>query len=977
MNRPALLILIPCHGLEDFPVDLGESEAAGLLNAFAAPFHPVLFAATRELPLWRRADDPPPDPSGKIIVVPSACSSWLPHAWAEEARAAGAIVVEGIDDRDRLVEELLAALDTYEQASGGRQPPESNGADEARGADAPRSPVDPALVADFLAFGSAYLQLDLLTRRMHYYSNLDSSPLRLDLIAAAEAAVAGNGDEARRRLKRSFELLLDARERFFPVDAYLIDLCLLIPRLADKLSAALSPGEPTTVLATAADWQEIATEQPDVFAKIQQYVEQGQIGLAGGEYREGPTAFAPIESVLWEFDRGLKVYDKLFGRRPKVWARRRYGFSTLLPQILNRCEMPYAVHTALDDGYYPDEEQSKFRWEGCDGETVDAFSRIPLPADGATAFLRLSQRMAEAMEGDQSAALMFARWPELSTPWFDDLRRVHRYAPVFGKFVTLEGFFEEASPPARTYKHSAKEYFPPYLTQAVARGLNEPIFRFGTRITSRHLADFGGCTASIAALLENRTSSIKIEEELEQLPLDADEDTISTAETTLAELVGEASRTLVKTLLRGSPAVKGIFLFNSLSFPRRVSVELPAGFTPPKIEGPIKHVQFESHRQVATLDLPACGFQWIPAKSPAWTPKSEPPTAEEGVLRNEFFEVHISEATGGIAYVKGYGRSPKRLSQQLAFRFPRKRQVRQTEWGDETSYYSEMRARSLELTCTGPALAEAVTKGDIVDQTNGDILSRYRQTIRVWRGRPHIELEIELEPTHLPAGDPWSNYYACRFAWNDETALLTRSVQQTAQPTPDSRFDAPHYIEIAEGDLRTTIVPIELPFHRKCDDRMLDTLLVVAGETRRTFRFLIACDEPYPMRAALSAYSPPLVVPTGDDSTHSANTPAAISSRSAASPPRAGWFFHVDAKNVLITSMRPVDPQEGRPSDLRIRLLETEGRAKTTRLSCFKTPKTAQRVNLLGEPIEPLPITSDAVTIEMRKYEIATLELSF
>jgi alpha-mannosidase len=336
------------------------------------------------------------------------------------------------------------------------------------------------------------------------------------------------------------------------------------------------------------------------------------------------------------------------------------------------------------------------------------------------------------------------------------------------------------------------------------------------------------------------------------------------------------------------------------------------------------------------------------------------------VLRNEFFEVHLSEATGGIAYVKGYGRSPKRLSQQLAFRFPRKRQVRQTEWGDDSSYYSEMRASDVQLTCTGPALAEAIARGEIVDQTNGEVLSRFIQTIRVWRGRPHIELMIELEPTHLPTGDPWSNYYACRFAWNDETAVLTRSVQQTAQPCPDNRFDAPHYIEIAEGEMRTTIIPIEMPFHRKSDERMLDTLLVVAGEKQRRFQFLIACDEPYPLRAALDAYSPPLDVETGSRS-----------SRGGAAAPQAGWFFHVDAKNVVMTSVRPLDQQAGKSAGIRIRLLETEGRAKTTRLMCFKTPTSAERVNLLGETLGSLPITGDAVTIEMRQYEIATVELTF
>src|SRR5690606_38987691 len=103
-----------------------------------------------------------------------------------------------------------------------------------------------------------------------------------------------------------------------------------------------------------------------------------RVDLVGGSYQEGPTSVLPIESVLWEIDRGQDTFRKLFGRTPQVWARRRYGFSSLMPQLLDRARLPFAIHTALDDGYYPDDEHSKFRWEGCDGVGVDAFSRIPL-----------------------------------------------------------------------------------------------------------------------------------------------------------------------------------------------------------------------------------------------------------------------------------------------------------------------------------------------------------------------------------------------------------------------------------------------------------------------------------------------------------------------------------------------------------------------------------------------------------------------
>jgi len=54
-----LIVLIPSHSLEDFPAELGEDEAASLLNSFAVAWHPALLADAKLLPRWHRADDPP------------------------------------------------------------------------------------------------------------------------------------------------------------------------------------------------------------------------------------------------------------------------------------------------------------------------------------------------------------------------------------------------------------------------------------------------------------------------------------------------------------------------------------------------------------------------------------------------------------------------------------------------------------------------------------------------------------------------------------------------------------------------------------------------------------------------------------------------------------------------------------------------------------------------------------------------------
>ena len=81
------------------------------------------------------------------------------------------------------------------------------------------------------------------------------------------------------------------------------------------------------------------------------------------------------------------------------------------------------------------------------------------------------------------------------------------------------------------------------------------------------------------------------------------------------------------------------------------------------------------------------------------------------------------------------------------------------------------------------------------------------------------------------ATDPWNSYYAARFAWPDETADLWRGVGLARQKTDAARLEAPEYLEIDNGSGRLTIFTGGLPYHRRSDPRMLDTLLVVRGET--------------------------------------------------------------------------------------------------------------------------------------------------
>lgn len=990
MTYEDLVVLIPCHSLEDFPTDLGEEAAAGLLNAFAVLWHPRLLASAGVMPSWRRADDPPDSVENRLVIVPTACQGWVPCDWVERMQTTGGVVVSGLSDRQEM---LAAALDPLldegpdSSGAGDSQADQPDGDEQAATAE-PGWGVDPDLAADFCALGTCYLQTELLTRQMHHYGSLDEVHIQRESVAAAQAALAGDREAAEARLSACFESLLEARERFYPVECYLIDLCLLIPRLADDhLKQVLQGTQPANLLVSAADLQQIGDDQPELLGQLREACKGDAINVCGGEDREGPLPLLPMESALSGFARGAAIYRQLLGESPKTWGRRRYGLATQLPQILSKYGYHSAIHVALDDGVYPDAEQSKIRWEGCDGSVIDAVTRIPLAADSATSYLRFPARMAESMQEDQVAAVLFARWPEVKAPWFDDLRRMRKYAPVLGTFTTFDDFFEHTDMPGRLSRYEPREYQTAFLYYSVVLQEADPLSRYADHALRRHRFDAAGWCHALADLLFGKpidASSAEVELRLEDAGPDATLEERSAVDGGLAEFEATAAKKLADVILHAAGNQPGFLVLNPLSFSRRVSVPLPGLETPPATSGAVKAVQFDDSRKVVTLDVPAAGYVWVPAAG-ASAPNEEPgtdakepapPTVSENVIRNEFFEVHINEESGGIARIKEYGRKPNRLSQQLAFRFSRERTFLISEHEEVTTAYSEMRCHSLEVTCDGPALGEIKTTGEIVDQQFDKRLAGFEQTVRVWRGRPVVEVDVEIDADELPDSDPWRNYYAARFAWSDSTATLTRSVLEGAHGCGEDRFESLHYLEIADDKERTTIVYHGLPFHRMSGPRMADTLLIVPGETRRRFRFTVAVDVAYPMQASLDAMCPPIVVPT------------------TVGPPRAGasgWFFNHDARNVQLTrimnlmaeprsSLEPWEAAETPPSlgkGFAVRLRETEGRFRQIKLRCWDTPSSARKRDFLGRTISVLEVEGDSIVLEMDPYEIADVELRF
>lgn len=944
MKLDQLIILLPCPSLEDLSLQRDADDAEQLLSAWSALWHPALLRSARQMPSWLPAEEPPQEPAGHLVIVPRCSAAMLPEQWLEGAESAGACVIRDVQQRRQMVALALERLDESPAAA------------------------DPDLVADFLALGFAHLQVELLTRQLRYMSNLDEETFQAETLAAAEDALNGDGQSARQRLQSAFDLLHQAREYFYPVEAHLLDLTLVArTTLGKSLRDELAGDVPSNLLISGEVIEEMARREPETLKVLNEMLERNAAGIIGGESDERALPLLTPEAVLHHLRTGLDSYQKHLRARPTVFGRRRFGLTPVLPQILERLGFVGAIHATLDDGRFPTGNQSRIRWEGVDGTVIETVARVPIDVTRADAFLRLPERLGNLMDLDNVATLVFAHWPGQSSRWYRDLKRIAAYSPVIGTFTTINDYFDQTGMSGQQTKNRADQYRSPYLKQAVTGRRADPISRWVRYYRRRAVVEAAQTLHVLATLavgdLAGKTSPA------EQL-LDDVENSRSAEPNTLHDLDRRLQAALGDTLTRfcqslgghEEPGEKGYLVANPWSFPRRLCLEMPELEKSPDVAGAVRAVGKES----VLVDLPATGFAWVgpgkgiskPSEPEGKKRKTRPnhdlTLAEENLLQNEFFEVAIDPHTGAIRAISDfYGRGP-RLAQQIALRTPKPGQHDQAD----DLHYSIMAADKIAVTSAGPLLGEIVCRGRLVDR-EGKRVAGFSQTTRVRRGIRVIELLIELDIEQAPRPRPWDSYYAARFAWADPTSNLYRGVNLANLPTDVVQVEAPHFIDIRSGKVRTTLLTGGLPYHRRFGLRKMDTLLVVHGETARSFRLGIGIDLRNPVPAALDFIAPQTMLLGG-----------------RRPPSASGWLFHLDVRNVVATHWEPL-LKDRRVEGFRVRLLETDGRKVRLGLRCLRPVASAERINPGDAAPTELPVEGDRVTIQMGPHQWVEVEARF
>jgi len=934
MSFTQLVTLWPCYSLEDFPVHLEGPEADGLLACWTALWHPQLIAAARKIPGWRRVDLTEHDWTGALLVIPEVSDLTVNPELIEQAQRQQAHIIRGYSDRQKILKQALANLEqpSLDAAVGSGDHPGRN-----------------ELIDDFLALGYCHLQIELLTRHTHYSGMLDEELFRERTVEAADNAVKGKIEEAKQGLTQLFDMLAEQRDHYYPVEAFIIDLTLVTESTAGKsLRAELAKNLPVNLLLSASVVEYMAMHEPESLSELRTAIDEGTACLIGGEYDESEIPLLPYEAVVASISKGMDVYQSYLQKRPLVFGRRRFGLSPTLPQLLKNFEFNGALHATLDGGRFPEGTQAKTIWEGINGSQIDALAKSPLDASQANTFLRYAIGLNESMDMDHVATVTLAHWPHHASPWYDDLRRVTRYGNVLGKLITLDEFLQQTDSYSNPERFPADDYRSPYLHDSVTSGQADPIGRW-----QRYYQQTAGTLTNRALHLMSAVADPRQDVPSQTPPCpysDSGNDEPVDRNRTVSDFVDRLCEP-------GETSAKGLLIANPSAWSRRMGViskQLP---TAPELTAPVYAAESVDSTVQIVVDVPSMGYTWLPPGQ-ASEPKQRTVEviAESHRLRNEYMDVHIDPTTGTIRSLYDFRKRGNRLSQQIAFRFE-SRTSHQRIVSDESinQCYSVMAADHIETTMSSSVVGEINTRGRLLDR-DGHRLADFQQTYRLWRGSRVLEITIQLERDLKAGKNPWSSYYACRFAWADPGAQIWRTINQSPALAVSPNFESPHYVEIEMPNARTAILTDGLPYHRRVGTRMLDTLLAVRGETSQTFRLGVAIDVEHPLREAMDWLTPPIVVPS--------KKPRGESS---------AWLFHLDARNVIVTDWEVVTRDEER--GFRIRLLETAGQHAELHLQSCVPAITAQRVTASGKPGEECRVEDGTVHLALGAHEWACVEV--
>ena len=886
-------VLIPVSTLEDFPSDLSDYDARSLLAAWTILWHPRLLAQTEQLPAWYRADSPPEPLGQRLFTVPNPSLSMLPDGYQIRAeQAEEACWVTG-DSRQEMSGKL-----NLEPC-----PPLTDGS---------RTVTE----QDFFAAAYASLQVQVMTRRLRYTSNLDEIHLQNRLVAAAKAFIDGKADDCIAALHDVFDCLAEERDHYFSSDPHLLDLVLTSKSTIEGLlqiaseTASNTSGNaventsaeqdnhseatptPINILVDADLCQTLADSTDPRVDTLRELLRSETMGWAGG----GPSSeicldamtLAQAESTFVDAHEQIR---QAIGIAPPVYGR--FAGTTPADLTATLVRLGYCGMIPIDfAGGRGFGDEAKVIMQSAAGD-LEALTAKPIDADSDAAFLNLGAKLGEAIDSGEIATALLAHWPGKTCDSFADLQRVASWSLSMGKFWKLADYFLEGEHPYHNGNlSSASPDAAEWLNSLVASGTTKAIETAAEQFREQLTKEKNGLLTGMTRLTSGETQT-------------TDTDT-STPGAALANAMGF-------TTLNGNQSGSDILLLNPHSNGIRTRVT-STGNPPPSA----KHI-FASSKDGAitetTVDIPGCGFVFLRQGDSAGSSKAgfgaklrktllggRKPIAENQSLTNEFMEIAISGTTGGVAGVYSGGSRGNRFSMRLVRCSPLASDSDKSIPGEETL----MRCTGHQILSSSEAIGTIETTGELIDSSSEAVLAKFTLRYSLPRGSRTLMVAGNIEVQHHVKGEPWDNYYAMRVAVADESSICRALLRDKIHRPGSRRVVSPLGVLLDESERQTLICSNGSAFHRRVGSRFVDTLVALPGDTDANFSMSYGMDVPNPVNAAREMLC----------------GPEQIAIDGCEDLPEIGWLMHMSPRDLLVSELKVDRCNDGRLMAL-VRLIQT------------------------------------------------------
>ena len=813
-------------------------------------------------------------------------------------------------------------------------------------------------VSDFFALGYTWWQIQVLTRRLRYTSNLDQIHFEGQLQSAANGITRGDAKLACDSLHDCFDALAEERDHYFSSDPSLIDLTLLtpgtIPKWVDSLSfespstqsTAAQLATPSNVLIDEDVANAFESQQGETKVAFCEALTTGKVGWCGG----GPSASFQhenhsINAIEQRVADGMAAVRQLTGELPAVYARLGGGVAAQWLSAVASSGFEGVIPIDFLNGRGFESESKVIVGEG--SYEMEALTAKPIDGNDDSDFLTLGTRLGEAIDGGEIATGLLVHWPGEGCDSFRDVKRAASWTLALGRFWKIDEYFTDGE---RPYHHGET----PKATSSSSGNIGDgkqlaDEFRTQTELNLR----------GMLALVEPETAS---DPSPEASAIDLRKK--------IATAIGYEIDPRLDSFESPSASV---FLVNPSHPASREAVSLSSQVATG--EPSVFHAASEHSRTVAFVDVPAWGFAAVGKAAPKTTSSSvagspnlvqklgrwlRPPSRkilEETQLSNEFMEVSINPEHGGIDGVySGRGRG-NRFSTRL-IRSPN---------SPKNPLVSI--CESFEVIQNTRASAVVELRGRFASMDAAEsIRSTWSIRYQLDRGSRRLQCRFQIDGAEkTPDESPWKSSASLRIAVADATPIVRSIHSERLQRTSARHFSSSLGFVVDEADERTTLVASDRPtLHRRFKDRFVDTLIANPTATGPSNTddwhcFEFGFDVPNGVSAAKSLAS----------QRSESHTAVPILALKATGVPQQGWLMHVSPMSMEAQVVGVSRLGESNSSDsparesqdkalsttsgllaIQFRVIQSAARATKASLRFCRPVHAAFEVSSLSRPLE-------------------------